>query len=1607
MRIVIDLQGAQTPGSRNRGIGRYSLSLALAIARQGGEHEILIMLNGAFPDTIDPIRQAFNGLIPTDNFRILYGLYPSRAIDADNRWRRQASEKLYESFMLQIDPDILLVSSLFEGFHEDAITSVNSQGKYAVAVILYDLILLIHPKPYLENPSVSAWYHARLDHLRRADILLAISESSRQEAIKYLDVEDGQAVNISCSIDGYYRPLSFSLEERRHIMERYYLTRPFVMYTGGIDYRKNIEALISAYAKLSNEIRRGHQLAIVCSILDHDRNRLEKLAQKCGLGAGELVFTGFIPSDDLLALYNLCRLFVFPSWHEGFGLPVLEAMACGAPTLASNCSSLPEVVGLDEALFDPKDEHAIVDAMERALTNDAFLQRLKAHGLQQAKKFSWDASAQRALQAMETRVSMAKSSRAATPPLAKIPRKRLRLAYVSPLPPAQTGIADYSAELLPELSRYYVIDVIVAQQEPVTDPWVLANAAQRMAAWFDQHAGEYDRILYQFGNSQFHQHMFGLLEKHPGVVVLHDFFLSGALVHMDLHGIMPGIWAQALQRSHGWQAVCERYSETDTAAVIFRYPCNLDVLQRAQGVICHSDFSRRLAMQWYGPGWADDWALVPLLRVPVVDNRRQEARDELGLDDRDVLVCSFGLMGKSKLNHRLLEAWQASSLAKDKRCKLVFIGFLPMDDYGEQIRQVLKAPGLRGRVHVTGWADAATYRRYLAAADLAVQLRTLSRGETSGTALDCMNHSVATIVNANGSMTDLPADVVHVLPDEFSTQHLVDALDFLRKNKPARQALGQRAAQHVRAYHNPRRCADQYAQAIEEFYLRAESGASGIIKAVRQLGMPENVQDITQVAERSVQLFPPPRPAQKQLLVDVSSLVQGGVDSEWDYGATRLVLQELLNHPPPDLRVEPVYITAEHGYRYARRATMRFLGYPDGDLQDDVMEVWPGDVFFGLDFQLEMVPMQAKFFEEIRYRGAQVFFLCYDLLPCMAPQYFLPDRSAAHFRWLQTIAITDGVICTSRAVADQFSHWLDLFGPERSTPLHLGWAHIGFEVIQKMKELDTAYRYRHVLDKVRARPSFLSVTTLEPSKQLGQVLTAFDLLWRQGMDVNLVLVGKYRSEGENMVARLQTHPERESRLFWLQDISGDRLDHMYAASACLIAASVDESFGLTLIEAAQHKLPILARDTPVFREMAGEYADYFSGDAPQHLAEAIRHWLQAHKSGSGTQAHLIVPRLTQQKSTQNLMEVMLGGNWYRQWFRQTDPRLVARYWGSDWRLGSAVGEICGTSRQSKGVAGYLLHGPYISLKPGRYVATIHGTHGFGGPAGARADVVIKGGTMKIAEEVILACDYVEAKQQPLVTLPFILADGCSDLEVRVHVEQESDIQVTMLELHKQDGAVQIATSQNNATTEMPFASSIGTDFTSPTAVVYRYWATHPCLSSQVGQKVGRTLWTLGKAGVLVHGPYISLPAGTYRAAVFGQVNRPGSLDGAWMDATAQKGELQLVKTTLGTNAQCPALLGEITFSLNRYTKDVEVRVWVDTGSDLHVTGIQIEQIPDEACATEPATKGGPDGADIRPVKQVTDVRAPVMEIHKLDVVSPLTTLQCSYMDASMCARGLR
>ena len=340
MRIVIDLQAAQATNAR-RGIGRYSLALARSMVRQAGRHEIILALNGSLADSIEPIRATFDGLLDQANIRVWQGLHDVAGADPTKQWRRQAGERIREAFIASLHPDAVHVASLFEGQADDATTSI---GIFCLAIptaaTLFDLIPLIYRDTYLRDPPTAKWYDAKLLHLKRANLLLAISEASRDAALQLLHIPADRIVNISAAVDERFTPLVISAQTEARLRDRFGLARPFVMYTGGIDYRKNVEGLIRGFALLPEQLRRTHQLALVCAIQDDERRRLDELAQRHGLERGTVVFTGFVSDDELVALYNLSQAFCFPSLHEGFGLPLLEAMACGAAVIAADSSSL-------------------------------------------------------------------------------------------------------------------------------------------------------------------------------------------------------------------------------------------------------------------------------------------------------------------------------------------------------------------------------------------------------------------------------------------------------------------------------------------------------------------------------------------------------------------------------------------------------------------------------------------------------------------------------------------------------------------------------------------------------------------------------------------------------------------------------------------------------------------------------------------------------------------------------------------------------------------------------------------------------------------------------------------------------------------------------------------------------------------------------------------------------------------------------------------------------------------------------------------------------------------------------------------------------------------
>lgn len=1301
MRIVLDLQACQS-ASRYRGIGRYALALAKAIARRRGEHEVIIALNGALSGTIEPIRAEFDGLISQGNIRTWLTPMPTAALDPGNTWRMRVGEQTREAFLASLAPDILHVGSLFEGLTDDAVTSIGHDAGLAgvTAATFYDLIPLQYPEQYLADARIRAWYDAKLAQLRRARLLLSISESSRREAIELLGVAEDAVATISAGVDELFQPLQIREDRASELRARYALRGRSILYAGGVDPRKNVPALIAAFARLPAPLRNAHQLVVVGNLDESERQLLTSAAKRVGLDPGEMVVTGYVPDADLVALYNLSELFVFPSLHEGFGLPALEAMACGLAVIAADRSSLPEVVGRDDALFDPTSADAIAEKMAQVISDDGFRASLRQHGLEQAARFTWDQCAQRALVAMEQTHQRARA------PVPRLPTAKPRLAVVTPLPPERTGIADYSLALLPHLALHYEIDVVVGPGA-TPRPAAVAGLPVRTSAWFAQNAASFDRVLYHFGNSPFHTYMLDLLREHPGAVVLHDFFLGNLAAHLETSGERPGFWTQALYEAHGYPALaqrraCERRGEMTAQ---YAFPSNAVVLRNADGILVHSHHSVELAGQWYGELLPQPWHVVPFPRRLPATGARAGARERLGLAEDTFVVCSFGMLAPTKLNHRLLAAWKSSSLAADADCRLVFVGENDGGDYGRQMlaRIASTAPG---SVTISGFATSDTYRDYLDAADVCVQLRAASRGETSAAVLDALAHGLPTIVNANGAMAELAADVAIVLPDDFTDAALTAALETLRDEPGTRIELGQRARDRVATRHDPVHVAAHYRDAIEQIaacgprstLARAVTRIAGVGKAAGDAAGSNWPALAACIARNQRPSFPA-----HQLFVDISILVRQDLKSGIER-VVRGVLLALLQEPVASHRVEPVYADAQGVYRYARRFCAQLIDADFEQFQDDRLDYSEGDVYLALDLAQQNLPRDRGFFEELRDSGVRLCFVMYDLLPMRRPDFFPEWLQPVFSAWLDVVAsLADGVVCISRAVADDLVAELRRLHPPRLRPLKVGTFALGSDLQNSLPttgmDADAAAFLRQTAGRVR----LLMVGTVEPRKGHGQVLDAFEALWNQGSDACLVVVGKPGWMVDQLVERLRGHPETGQRLFWFQWASDELLEALYRDATGLLMASEGEGFGLPLVEAAHHGLPILCRDLPVFREVAGVHAFYFCADDGPTLAEAIRQWLVLAAEGRVPDSRAI-PSVSWQDSARSLVATVLDEAWHASWMPD------GLYWfpANDTRLQTECGVLERSRYRCSGRAGDLVYGPNQRFAAGAYRLRVFG-----------------------------------------------------------------------------------------------------------------------------------------------------------------------------------------------------------------------------------------------------------------------------------------------------------
>lgn len=336
-----------------------------------------------------------------------------------------------------------------------------------------------------------------------------------------------------------------------------------------------------------------------------------------------------------------------------------------------------------------------------------------------------------------------------------------------------------------------------------------------------------------------------------------------------------------------------------------------------------------------------------------------------------------------------------------------------------------------------------------------------------------------------------------------------------------------------------------------------------------------------------------------------------------------------------DFEVEPFRWT-DQGIFYARDYARRHLDVPCVG-EDELVQVEPSDFVLMLDSSWWSPERFDKFHARVHEAGGEVAWMVYDLIPIRFPQTCDPGMPPAFSAWLShATRTTDGFICISEATRQDLEQFLDdcLAGSAIKRPWTRSvWLGSDLESSANDSVSDTSTALRSAAGRY---PYFVALGTLEPRKDQGTILDAFELLWKRSLDAALVIIGKQGWHVDALAKRISQHAEHGRRLFWLQGAGDGDVRYLLEGAAALIQASIAEGFGLPLVEAGSLDTPLIVSDIPVFHEIAGNGAVYFTVGDAERLADAITARIQGEPAPVPTS----VPKVSWREASLNLAEAM-------------------------------------------------------------------------------------------------------------------------------------------------------------------------------------------------------------------------------------------------------------------------------------------------------------------------------------------------------------------------------
>jgi glycosyltransferase involved in cell wall biosynthesis len=734
MLVYADLRCLQDPGFARRGIGSHAaFLLAAARSLRRGEVTIIGLADaalGAPPAEISALCDS-----------IQYAFAPRPGEPAVFLW------------LSPMTHDTRLVARFFD------------RPEILPCAVVYDFIPLIDPDRYLASRGPLLSYAAALEWLAAAGLFLPISTAVGDEVVTRLGV-DPEAVAVTGvalrgafaarHADGTPAPRPASAPGR------------YVMFVGGPDPRKNLETVVKALGRTGSP---DPALVIAGGYPDRWRRRVERVNAKAEGRTPHrpvrLTFLDHVSDDELAGWYGHAEATVVASRAEGFSMPVIEAMACGSPVIASDIPCHRELVTDPAARFAPDDPDELAARLRAVMADPAAREELIASQRPTPDRFTAARVGERFAAALELRMpGHARRARKA------VAARRPVIALLSPFPPDRSGVADYTRRTVAALSARADVDVWTDQPEPVADPRVRAFHGIGNAAWLRP---DYDATVAVLGNSHFHAPILAGHLRHGGPCILHDSRL------LDLNAWWHGIErTRALAEAELRRPVSEAEVRHWTRHQGEIPTLFLSEVARASApLFVHSRALADHVARLYG---------VEAVHLPFALLReftpretaaasRQRARAALGIPAGRTVIVTLGIYGATKAPEVCAEAI-ARLRATGRDAHLVFVG-----DAGRTAEPVLRRAaeaGVAEAIHFTAeWIDDETWRTWLLAADGAIQLRTHRFGGISGALMDCIAAGVPTVANEDlAAALDAPATVARV-PDTFTADMVAGALGSL------------------------------------------------------------------------------------------------------------------------------------------------------------------------------------------------------------------------------------------------------------------------------------------------------------------------------------------------------------------------------------------------------------------------------------------------------------------------------------------------------------------------------------------------------------------------------------------------------------------------------------------------------------------------------------------------------------------------------------------------------------------------------------------------------------------------------------------------------------